>query len=153
MIYRGSLLILTVTREEGEHLVIEHGKLTLRLPRRIFRGGTAVYDEEQRGRYREVLSTRYPWLSRHALDVIFERAREEREGEILHLRGEVGRAKTLLNAGDLPMALEVLDRHLEKEPDDVDALYLRGEVLCRLGDNREGYRSIANARNRLSQEK
>lgn len=153
MIYSGSLLILTVTREEGEHLVIEHGKLTLRLPRRLFRGGTAAYDEEERGRYREMLSTRYPWLSRHALNEIFERAKKEREKEIIEARGEVGRARALSDGGNLLMALEVLDRHLKKQPDDVNAWYLRGELLCRLGDEKEGYRSIAKARERLCHEK
>lgn len=142
-----------MTEEEERYVIIRHGKLTIRMPRKIFRGRTAVFDETRMNRYREILSARYPWLSHYALDEIFDKARRARERQLVESGGEVGRARELVANGNLPMALETLDRYLQREEEDADAWYLRAEVLCRLGRQEEGYRSISRARKLVIHEK
>lgn len=99
--------------------------------------------------FRETLSHRYPWLSRHALDVIIGNAEEEMRRVIEMETITMDRARGLQAAGDLRQAVDLLRQHLEDEPDDVDAWNRLGESLCRLGDLGEGYRAFARGRRGL----
>jgi tetratricopeptide (TPR) repeat protein len=53
-------------------------------------------------------------------------------GEMERLTGAATQAMIL---GDLPGALEFLDRALERDPDAPEALYLRGRILVEQGDD------------------
>jgi tetratricopeptide (TPR) repeat protein len=125
---------------------IDHGKLSLSVPYKLFRGRTAVLDRDQVSGFRSLLSSRYPWLSENALDEILEKARKERERQIVEEKSSGRRARELMERGEIENALRILDHHLESCPEDPDALYVKGEALCRLGRSEEGYRCISAAR-------
>jgi hypothetical protein len=62
---------------------IRHGSLTIGIPYDLFKGRTAVPDEEAVERFKGLLRSRYPWLSENALGVIIENARKNREKQIV----------------------------------------------------------------------
>lgn len=130
---------------------IEHGNLTVKVPYSIFKGNTAVLDPAEERRFRHLLSSRYPWLTANALDVIVDNAREERERGVQEMKSVFQKARELMEKDRIEGALGLLDRHLKDYPDDAEALYAKGEALCRLGKKEEGYRCISRAR-RLSEE-
>jgi hypothetical protein len=125
---------------------IAHGSLSISVPYSIFKGNTAVLDPEGVEKFRNILSSRYPWLSRYALDIIFENARVEREQKIQQMQSVAQRARGLLDRGFVERSLALLDKHLDQCPDDADALYVRGEALCRIGRMEEGFSCISKAR-------
>ena len=46
--------------------------------------------------------------------------------------------KAMIASGNLVVALELLTERLAKEPDNVEALKMRGEQLLRMGDKKGG---------------
>jgi tetratricopeptide (TPR) repeat protein len=135
----------------GRSFQIEHGNLTVKVPYSIFKGNTAVLDPAGERRFRHLLSSRYPWLTANALDVIVNNAREERERGVQEMKSVFQKARELIEKDRIEGALDLLDRHLKDYPDDAEALYAKGEALCRLGKREEGYRCISRAR-RLTEE-
>jgi len=125
---------------------VTHGKLTVNVPRNIFRGGGAVIDEEKAAPFREMLKQRYPWLTDNSLDVLMENARkivmrtldEETNGRSL--------SRELESQGRTEEAISHLKRHLENGPEDADTWYALGELLCRSGRTEEGYKAFARGR-------
>ncbi|MFP4170819.1 MAG: tetratricopeptide repeat protein [Methanomassiliicoccales archaeon] len=134
--------------EDHGHLVIFHGNLRLRIPLSIFKGRTQVVDPEEWERFSSLLTSRYPWLSPNALEVILENAKEERSKGLEEGKPASRRARELMDRGRLTRALALLNEHLGEDPDDGEAWMLRGELLCRMGRREEGYRSFAEGRSR-----
>jgi hypothetical protein len=131
---------------KGSYFRIAHGSLSISVPYNIFKGNTAVLDPRGVEEFRILLSSRYPWLSRYALDIIVENARAGRERMIREAQSVAQRARTLLERGSIERALALLDKHMEECLEDAEALYVMGEALCRAGRMEDGYRCISKAR-------
>jgi len=125
---------------------IEHGNLTVSVPYGLFKGRTAILDEGKVWDFRRLLCSRYPWLSRNALDVIVENAMKERQDQISREQTSARNARTFIESGNPEKALTILNDHLGRCPEDAEALYAKGEALCRLGRTEEGYQCISKAR-------
>lgn len=131
------------------HIAVSHGNLTVNVPRSIFRGYGAVPDEQEAERFRNMISGRYPWLSRNALDVLMANARKEVLAILDRETGGRAGARLLMDAGRAEEAATHLKRHLDDDPGDTDTWYMLGEVLCGSGRIREGYAAIAKGRRSL----
>lgn len=137
---------MDIVEKSGRYFKIAHGSLSISVPYSIFKGKTAVLDQQGVEEFRTLLSSRYPWLSRFALDIIVENARAKMENDILEMQSVAQRARDLLERGSIELSLALLDKHIEECPEDAEALYVRGEALCRVGQMEEGYRCISKAR-------
>lgn len=123
-----------------------HGKLTVSVPRNIFKGYGAEIDEERAAPFKEMLKQRYPWLSDNSLDVLMETARKKMI-EILD-EDTNGRSlsKELESQGKTEEAIKHLKKRLEINSEDADTWYALGELLCKTGRTEEGYKAFARGR-------
>ena len=55
-------------------------------------------------------------------------------------------SRRLEKKGDLEGAIRHLREHLEEDPEDPDAWYALGELLCKAGRTKEGYDAFAEGR-------
>lgn len=121
----------------------------MKVPRSCFRGPSAEPVPEEQRKYGEVLRTRYPWIKETTLKVIFKEAREEMLRVLDEETGGISTSKALEKKGDLEGAISALKKHLEEDPDDPDAWYRLGELLCRAGRKEEGYTAFSEGRKRF----
>jgi tetratricopeptide (TPR) repeat protein len=126
---------------------VRHGKMLISVPRSIFKGRTSAFKEAEAIEFKRVLASRYPWLSANAVEMVIQEARETMESLLDMERGAVERARRILDEGRPTQALELLEEHLEMEPRDQDAWYLRGEILFKIGRQEEGFACFSRARN------
>lgn len=130
----------------ADHILVVHGKLSVNVPRKLFKGDDAMPDEQKVAEFRKMLSERYPWLSENALDIFMKNAREK----MLNIMDEetCGRntARKLIAKDDMEGAVKHLRRWLNDHPENGDSWYLLGEVLCKIGRTEEGYAAIARGR-------
>ncbi|MCL1984035.1 MAG: tetratricopeptide repeat protein [Methanomassiliicoccaceae archaeon] len=125
--------------------VLKHGSLTLNIPRSIFVDGTAEFGGSAEG-YFSMLTERYPWLSVNSIAVLKKNAKEEMRKIVEEeIRGP-RKARMLSGIGEHTEAIEHLHRYLTEFPEDADAWYALGEILCGIGRNDEGYRAINRGR-------
>jgi len=127
-----------------------HGRLEINVPKRMFRGRTAELVPEEVEKFRRTLSSRYPWLSRYALDEVIKGAQEAMADHIERTKRPVDRAREHMAKGRTKVALSLLEEHLVNEPEDADAWYLAAELLMKMGRGEDGFRAMARAR-QLSQ--
>lgn len=125
---------------------VRHGKMLISVPKSVFKGRSSVLVEKEAAAFRKVLGSRYPWLSSHAIDVIMEESRDTMESILEMERSEVEKARAALEAGRTAQALRTIESRLAEDPGDADAWCLRGEIMFRLGEREEGFRSFAKAR-------
>ncbi len=130
----------------SEYVLVSHGKLEIRVPMKIFRGTSTRFDEGDRKEFEELLSSRYPWLSEYAVEEILEKTRDRLVERIDSRKSSVEKAREVMENGQHTRALEMIGQRLDSQPEDPDIWYLRGEILCRMGDREEGYRSFHKAR-------
>lgn len=123
-----------------------HGKLTVNVPRDIFKGSGAAIDEDKAALFRNMLKQRYPWLSDASLDVLMKNARKTIIGILDEETNGRSLSKELESQGRTEEAIRHLKAHLEKDPDDADTWYALGELLCRSGKTEEGYKAFARGR-------
>ncbi|MDR2846250.1 MAG: tetratricopeptide repeat protein [Candidatus Methanoplasma sp.] len=128
------------------YISVVHGKLTVSVPRNIFRGTNADVDPAKAGPFRNMLKERYPWLNDSSLDVLMEKARREMVRILDEETNGRSLSKELEAAGRTDKAIEHLKKHLERNPNDADSWYALGEVLCRAGRVEEGYKAFARGR-------
>jgi tetratricopeptide (TPR) repeat protein len=128
------------------YISVSHGKLTVSVPRNIFRGTDAAIDKTRAEPFRRMLKERYPWLTDSSLDVLMEKARREMVRTLDEETNGRSLSKELEAAGKIDKAIEHLKRHLEQNPNDADSWYALGEVLCRAGRAEEGYKAFARGR-------
>jgi len=125
-----------------DHFVIQHGNLTVNVPRSLFKGSDAVPDDTQEKQFRKMLRERYPWLSENSLDVLMRNARSE----LLRMMDEetCGRntANKFVSDGKVNKAIEHLEKHLSENPNDFNSWYMLGELLCKEGRTEEGYEAF-----------
>lgn len=125
---------------------VRHGKMLINVPKAIFKGRTSALVEGEVAVFKKRLASRYPWLSKYALEVILEEARRTMESILEMERTEVEKARILFAEGRLQRALRMVDERLRIDPQDSDAWYLKGEILFKLGEKEMGYQAFAKAR-------
>jgi len=143
------LLAMKEKREEKENpnfIPMSHGKLAINVPKKMFVGSTAQMREEEVRKFKDTLSSRYPWLTKPALDIIVEEARQAMKEYIERRKGVHQKAREMMARGNLQGALKILENYLIDNADDADAWYVVGEVLSKMGRQEEGFRAIARAR-------
>lgn len=128
------------------HFPVTHGKLTVNVPRDLFKGNDAEVVRSKEIPFRKLLRSRYPWLTENSLDVLIENARKE----MLRILDEEthGRStsKELESKGKIEEAIKHLKKHLEQDPNDADSWYALGELLCKAGRTEEGYKAFSRGR-------
>ncbi len=78
--------------------------------------------------------------------MILEEAKEAMEKDIERGRSPSDKARERISKGDLKGALKLIEMHLVDSPQDADAWYVAGEVLCKMGRVEEGYRALGHAK-------
>ena len=130
----------------ADHVAVNHGKLTVNVPRSVFVGDDAVPDETEVRRFGKMLMERYPWLSENAMDVIMRNARNAVLKKIDEETGGKARARLLMSEDRTEEAITHLRSHLEADPQNADTWYLLGEALCKTGRTEEGYAAFRRGR-------
>ena len=123
-----------------------HGNLSVNVPRNIFKGNDAQIIEEKAKPFKELIKSRYPWLTDNSIIVLMSTARKEMMrilDEETHGRSV---SKMLENEGRVDDAIKHLKKHLETHPNDADSWYALGELLCKNGNAEEGYKAFARGR-------
>ncbi|HKM13609.1 MAG TPA: tetratricopeptide repeat protein [Candidatus Methanomethylophilaceae archaeon] len=131
------------------HIEVNHGNLTVYVPRNIFKKGTGEIVSERAVPFREMIMNRYPWLTENSMDVLMNRASKEMS-QILD-EETTGRSAShgLVKDGRVNEAIEHLTRTLERDPKDADSWYLLGELLCSIGRTEEGYKAFSKGREKF----
>ena len=129
-----------------DSITVNHGSMTIKVPRSIFIGRDANIDDDKAADFRNMLQKRYPWLTVNALDVIMRNARKEMLRVLDEETGGRNTSNRLASQGDYEKAIRHLERHLEQNPEDVDNWYALGELLCKAGRTEEGYKALNRGR-------
>lgn len=77
---------------------------------------------------------------------MFRKAREVMKATLDEETGGMSTSAVLARKGDLEGAAAALKKHLEDDPEDADAWYRLGEILCRAGRTEEGYAAFREGR-------
>jgi tetratricopeptide (TPR) repeat protein len=126
-------------------LRVKHGSLELNIPYSVFVKGTSGLNDSS-DEYFSMLRQRYPWLSNNSIVVLKRRTEEEMQRTIEEgLRGAV-KARMLSKEGKDMEAIHHLESYLVDFPEDSDAWYALGEILCKIGRDDDGYRAISHGR-------
>ena len=126
-------------------LRVKHGSLELNVPYSVFVKGTSELSKES-GEYFSMLKRRYPWLTDNSVTVLKRSTGEEMQRIIEEgLRGPK-KARMLSEEGKDMQAVRHLEAYLIDFPDDADAWYALGEILCKMGRADEGYKAINHGR-------
>jgi tetratricopeptide (TPR) repeat protein len=132
-----------------DHIEVHHGTLTVNVPRKIFKTGTAEIVPERAAPFREMIMARYPWLTASSVDVLMARASREMKQVLDEETSGRSASRMLADGGRVREAIDHLTKSLERNPEDPDSWYLLGELLCRDGRTEEGYRAFAEGRKRF----
>jgi len=127
-------------------LEIMHGSLAVRVPSGLFSGCDGIIDTAAAERFREILASRYPWLSVNSLDVLMETARKKYIDTLDEETKGLSKAERLRRQGKPDSAERQLRESLEKHPDNPDAWYALGKMLCDAGKTEEGYEAFNRGR-------
>jgi tetratricopeptide (TPR) repeat protein len=133
-------------QDNPNFIKIFHGRLEINVPRTMFKGSTAEMVPSEVEKFRVMLLTRYPWLSKYALDEVVKEAREAMVEHIERSKTAVQRARENLSAGRSRVALKIIEDHLVDEPEDAEAWYVAGEVLFKLDRSEDAFRAMSRAR-------
>ena len=133
-------------RSTEYHITVQHGSLSIKVPRDLFHGPECELVEDKVRDFRDMLSKRYPWLTENALDVFMKNARKEMLRTIDEETGGRTASKQMASKGKFDDAIRHLKEHLERDPNDADSWYTLGELLCKSGKVEEGYRAMNRGR-------
>jgi len=125
---------------------VAHGKLTVNVPRDMFRGDGALIDEKKAAPFKKMLQSRYPWLSDNSLEVLMSNARSVMLGILDEESNGRSFSRVLASEGRLDEAIDHLKEHLDRNSNDADTWYALGELLCKTGKVEEGYKAFARGR-------
>lgn len=128
------------------YISVTHGSMTVNVPRDLFEGNDASFNEQRVTEFRSMLQRRYPWLSDNSMDVLMRNARKEMLRVMDEESGGRSTSKRLASQGKYQMAIQHLEEHLKEHPDDADSWYALGELLCKAGRAEEGYRAMKKGR-------
>lgn len=123
-----------------------HGKLSVNVPRDMFKGDGAVIDEKKAAPFKKMLQSRYPWLTDNSLEVLMSNARSVMLGILDEESNGRSFSRVLASQGRTEEAIAHLKEHLDRDPNDADTWYALGELLCRSGRVEEGYKAFAKGR-------
>jgi tetratricopeptide (TPR) repeat protein len=127
------------------NIQVKHGSLELNVPFSIFIKGTSKFNGSS-DEYFSMLQQRYPWLTDNSIGVLKRRTADEMQCIIENgLRGSK-KARMLSAEGKDMQAIHHLESYLVENPDDGDAWYALGEILCKMGRTEEGYKMINHGR-------
>ncbi len=132
-----------------EHIEVHHGNLAVYVPRNIFKKGTGEIVPERAAPFREMIMTRYPWLTENSMDVFMDRASKEMSQVLDEETTGRSASRDLVKDGRINEAIKHLNRTLERDPTDADSWYLLGELLCRVGRTEEGYKAFSKGREKF----
>ena len=126
-------------------LPVKYGSLDLKVPYSIFVTGKAEFNGAATG-YFMILQKRYPWLSDNSIEVLKRKVIEEMRLAIEQsLRGPK-KARMLSDDGKEIEAIRHLESYLIDFPEDGDAWYALGEILCKIGKEEDGYKAMNHGR-------
>lgn len=128
------------------YITVAHGSMTINVPRDCFSGADARLNREKADAFGKLIRERYPWLTAGSLEVLFNNARREMLRVLDEESGGRNDSRRLEKKGDLEGAIRHLQEHLEEDPEDPDAWYALGELLCKVGRTKEGYSAFAEGR-------
>jgi tetratricopeptide (TPR) repeat protein len=134
------------SRGNPNFIEVRHGKMLINVPKAIFKGRSSVLIEKEAAVFKGQLASRYPWLSKYAIEVILKESRATMESILELERTEVEKARRLFSAGKYQKALQLVEEQTRKDPQDVEAWYLKGEIMFKLGENEAGFKAFAKAR-------
>ena len=124
----------------ADHIVVAHGNLTVNIPRSIFACYNCI-DLKGTEEFKRMLMERYPWISENSFAVILKNAKKE----FIRVIDEetCGRytALHLISLGKDEEAVSHLKKHLNNN-DDNASWRLLGELLCKCGRTKEGYKIL-----------
>jgi len=145
------LVVANVMVPEGERrnpnfIEVSHGHLVVNVPLSAYDGTTYHMRPEEAEKLKKMLASRYPWLTQNALKVFIEEAEQAMFDRIQSQLGYMEKARHAMAAGNYQRSKQMAEKHLERLPDDPDALYVLGESLCRLGESEKGLATLAKAR-------
>ncbi len=123
-----------------------HGHLEINVPRRMFKDGTAEMIPSEVENFRHTIQSRYPWLSRFALDEVVKEAQEAMADHIERSKTAPQRAREQMARGRTRIALRILEEHLIDEPEDAEAWYVSAELLFKLDRSEDAFRAMNRAR-------
>jgi len=148
--FKGRVIASDVALEERRRnpnfIEVSHGHLLVNVPLSAYEGTTYHIRPEEAEKLKRMLASRYPWLSPNALKVFIEEAEQAMFDRIQSQLGYMEKARHAMASGNYQRSKTMAERHLERLPDDPDALYVLGESLCRLGESEQGLATIAKAR-------
>ncbi|WP_400206951.1 hypothetical protein [Candidatus Methanomassiliicoccus intestinalis] len=123
-----------------------HGNLEIMVPRKIFRRGTAELLEPEAEKFLNILKSRYPWLSKYALEEIKAGAVEAMHDHIERSKTVPQRAREYMSVGKNHEALQILEPYLVEHEEDAEAWYAAAEALFKLQRQEEGFKAMNHAR-------
>ena len=130
----------------SDYILVDHGKLTLKVPRNMFKGPNADVDEERYQEFKRITQRRYPWIRDTGMEVILRNSRKEMLRILDQESGGKNTVKKFASQGKNELAIAHLKEYLEEHPDDADSWYALGELLCKAGKVEEGHRAINKGR-------
>lgn len=135
-----------IVKTNPNFIEVCHGHLRVNVPLTAYEGSTYKMKVEEADKLKELLASRYPWLTENALRVFIEEAEQTMYDQIQAGLSYMDKARNALRSGNYEKARRMAERHLEKLADDPDALYVLGEALCQMGEREEGFATLAKAR-------
>lgn len=133
-------------KDNPNFIRVSHGHLLVNVPLTAFNGTTYRIKTEEAEKLKQLLASRYPWLSQNALRVFIEEAEQAMFERIQSQLGYMEKARNALRSGNYDRAKRMAEKQLERLPEDPDAWYVLGESLCKLGENDKGFAALAKAR-------
>ena len=127
------------------NIQVKHGSLTVNMPTSLFIKGTNVLKEDS-DQYFNMLMQRYPWLTVNSIAVMKRSAQQEMQRVIDEGMRGPKKARELSNSGKDMEAITHLESYLIDFPEDPDAWYVLGEILCKIGRNDDGYKAMNHGR-------
>ena len=125
---------------------VMHGNMTVNVPRDIFKGNDGRIDETKEKEFRSLMKGRYPWLNDNSLEVIMRNARKEYLRTVDRETDGRSIAMRYASQGKNELAIMHLEDYLKKNPEDIDAWFAMGELLCKVGRVEEGSRAMNKGR-------
>ena len=125
-----------------EYILVDHGKLTLKVPRDMFKGPNADVDEERYQEFKRITQRRYPWIRDTGMEVILRNSRKEMLRILDEESGGKNTVKKFASQGKNELAIAHLKEYLEEHPDDADSWYALGELYFKTGRMDEGFQAM-----------
>ncbi len=130
----------------ANHILVQHGSMSIPVPRNLFKGDDAVIVEDKAAEFKQTLMERYPWLTENAVDVIFKNSKriilenmdEETKG--------CSTARSMVAKGNIDGAIRHLEKWCERDSNSVNTWYYLGQLYFDIGETEKGYKAMNRGR-------